>query len=302
MLAALEAGCSAPVGAYAAGTAEHCTWKRRSSRRTGGGRCRESGAAAPGAAGQLGRDVAAELLRRGAGSSHYRAPGTDEQRERCLVNPTPSFFHAARRRAGAGHRRLGSPGGRGARRRGPADAARRRSSRPGQPGGRAARPGPRNPPAAALRRELFVAADAPAPRSLTWSRSPRPASSSSGSTTAIPCSTAAPRTRAACAKPARSSRSCPVLPPATAVPAYAGIPLGADGRRGPHHPRLGGEPRRVQPGDARGPRRGGRPGRHRQDARRRGLDRDDAVRRYLGRDDDRAADGRLGPGRASRPI
>jgi hydroxymethylbilane synthase len=68
VLAALEAGCSAPLGAYAAGT--EVLELTAVVMGDGGGpavRARLSGPAAR--AGQLGREVAAELLRRGAGSS-----------------------------------------------------------------------------------------------------------------------------------------------------------------------------------------------------------------------------------------
>jgi hydroxymethylbilane synthase len=68
VLAVLEAGCSAPLGAYAAGT--EVLELTAVVMGDGGGpavRARASGPAAR--AGQLGREVAAELLRRGAGSS-----------------------------------------------------------------------------------------------------------------------------------------------------------------------------------------------------------------------------------------
>lgn len=66
LLEALEAGCSAPVGAYAAGL-EHLQM-RAAVMSTDGSRVLRARGAAPGAdAGQLGRDLAAELLRSGAG-------------------------------------------------------------------------------------------------------------------------------------------------------------------------------------------------------------------------------------------
>ena len=68
VLAGLEAGCSAPVGAYAAGTAGHLQLEAAVIAADGRRALRERGAAAPGDAGQLGRDVAARLLRAGAGS------------------------------------------------------------------------------------------------------------------------------------------------------------------------------------------------------------------------------------------
>jgi hydroxymethylbilane synthase len=68
VLAQLEAGCSAPVGAYAAGT-EVLQLTAVAMGEDGGPavRARLSGPASQ--AGQLGRDVAAELLRRGAGKT-----------------------------------------------------------------------------------------------------------------------------------------------------------------------------------------------------------------------------------------
>jgi hydroxymethylbilane synthase len=65
VLAALQAGCSAPVGAYAAGT--EMLQLRAVVAGTGGGSAVRVSACAPvGEAGRLGGDVAAELLRRGA--------------------------------------------------------------------------------------------------------------------------------------------------------------------------------------------------------------------------------------------
>ena len=68
VLASLEAGCSAPIGAYAAGTAEHLHLEAAVIAPDGRQALRERGDAAPSAAGQLGFDVAARLLRGGAGS------------------------------------------------------------------------------------------------------------------------------------------------------------------------------------------------------------------------------------------
>ncbi|MBO0772370.1 MAG: hydroxymethylbilane synthase [Actinobacteria bacterium] len=65
VLAALMAGCSAPVGAYAAGTGTlHLTAVAAGG--DGQPAVRASASGPPAQAGQLGRDVAAELLRRGA--------------------------------------------------------------------------------------------------------------------------------------------------------------------------------------------------------------------------------------------
>jgi len=68
VLASLEAGCSAPIGAYAAGTAEHLHLEAAVIAADGQQARRERGDGAPGAAVQLGRDVAARLLRAGAGT------------------------------------------------------------------------------------------------------------------------------------------------------------------------------------------------------------------------------------------
>ena len=65
LLEALEAGCSAPVGAYAAGTEQ--LWMRAAVISTDGSRVLRAHGGAPAAgAWQLGRDLAAELLRSGA--------------------------------------------------------------------------------------------------------------------------------------------------------------------------------------------------------------------------------------------
>jgi len=68
VLASLEAGCSAPIGAYAAGTAEHLHLEAAVIAADGGRALREHGDGSPSGAGQLGRDVAARLQRGGAGS------------------------------------------------------------------------------------------------------------------------------------------------------------------------------------------------------------------------------------------
>ena len=68
VLATLEAGCSAPIGAYAAATAERLHLEAVVIAADGQQALREHGDGVPGAAGQLGRDVAARLLRAGAGS------------------------------------------------------------------------------------------------------------------------------------------------------------------------------------------------------------------------------------------
>jgi hydroxymethylbilane synthase len=66
LLAVLQAGCSAPVGAYAAGT-EMLQLRAVVAGAGGGSAVRVSACAPAGEAGRLGADVAAELLRRGAG-------------------------------------------------------------------------------------------------------------------------------------------------------------------------------------------------------------------------------------------
>jgi len=68
VLAFLEAGCSAPIGAYAAGTAEHLHLHAAVIAPDGRQVLRASGDGRPGAAAQLGQDIAARLLRDGAGS------------------------------------------------------------------------------------------------------------------------------------------------------------------------------------------------------------------------------------------
>ena len=68
VLAFLEAGCSAPIGAYAAGTAEHLHLHAAVIAADGRQVLRARGDGRPGAAAQLGQDIAARLLRAGAGS------------------------------------------------------------------------------------------------------------------------------------------------------------------------------------------------------------------------------------------
>ena len=81
VLAGLAAGCSAPVGAYAAGT-EILQLRAVVAALDGGSALRASATAPAAEAGRLGRDVAAELLRQGAaayaaGSSEYISNGDD---------------------------------------------------------------------------------------------------------------------------------------------------------------------------------------------------------------------------------
>jgi hydroxymethylbilane synthase len=69
LLAALQGGCSAPVGAYAAHTSATDTVHLRAAvfDHDGGGAVRASGSGASAAARALGHEIAEELLRRGAG-------------------------------------------------------------------------------------------------------------------------------------------------------------------------------------------------------------------------------------------
>ncbi|HZC62813.1 MAG TPA: hydroxymethylbilane synthase [Streptosporangiaceae bacterium] len=81
VLAGLAAGCSAPVGAYAAGT-EILQLRAVVAALDGGSALRASATGPAAEAGRLGRDVAAELLRQGAaayaaGSSEYISNGDD---------------------------------------------------------------------------------------------------------------------------------------------------------------------------------------------------------------------------------
>jgi hydroxymethylbilane synthase len=81
VLAGLAAGCSAPIGAYAAGT-EILQLRAVVAALDGGSALRASAIAPAGEAGRLGRDVAAELLRQGAAayaavSSEYISNGDD---------------------------------------------------------------------------------------------------------------------------------------------------------------------------------------------------------------------------------
>ncbi len=68
VLAFLEAGCSAPIGAYAAGTAEHLHLHAAVIAADGRQVLRARGDGRPAAAARLGGDIAARLLRDGAGS------------------------------------------------------------------------------------------------------------------------------------------------------------------------------------------------------------------------------------------
>ena len=65
LLEALEAGCSAPIGAYAAGTTQ-LQMQAAVISPDGSRVLRAHGSAPAAGAGQLGRDLAAELLRSGA--------------------------------------------------------------------------------------------------------------------------------------------------------------------------------------------------------------------------------------------
>jgi hydroxymethylbilane synthase len=75
VLAALEAGCSAPIGAYAAGTPDYLQLEAAVIAVDGGQALRERGGDVPAAAEQLGRRVAARLLSSGAGTLIAAPPG-----------------------------------------------------------------------------------------------------------------------------------------------------------------------------------------------------------------------------------
>jgi hydroxymethylbilane synthase len=81
VLAALEAGCSAPIGAYALETAEHLQLEAAVIATDGGQALRERGAGDPAAAEQIGRQIASRLLARGAATLIATPPertnGTD---------------------------------------------------------------------------------------------------------------------------------------------------------------------------------------------------------------------------------
>jgi hydroxymethylbilane synthase len=81
VLAVLEAGCSAPIGAYAAETTEHLQLEAAVIATDGGQALRERGAGDPAAADQLGRQIASRLLARGAAAliatPSERTNGTD---------------------------------------------------------------------------------------------------------------------------------------------------------------------------------------------------------------------------------
>ena len=75
VLAALEAGCSSPIGAYAAGNAEHLQLEAAVIATDGGQALRERGGDQPAAAEQLGRRIASRLLSRGAATLIVTPPG-----------------------------------------------------------------------------------------------------------------------------------------------------------------------------------------------------------------------------------
>jgi hydroxymethylbilane synthase len=81
LLEALEAGCSAPIGAYAAVTQEQLRMRAAVISTDGSRVLRTHGSAPPADARKLGRDLAAELLRAGASDLISAPQGTDEQQE-----------------------------------------------------------------------------------------------------------------------------------------------------------------------------------------------------------------------------
>jgi hydroxymethylbilane synthase len=80
LLEALAAGCSAPVGGYAAGTG-HLAMRAAVLSPDGTRALRAHGSAPAAEAYRLGRDLAAELLRRGAADLVSSPASTDEQQE-----------------------------------------------------------------------------------------------------------------------------------------------------------------------------------------------------------------------------
>jgi hydroxymethylbilane synthase len=81
LLEALQAGCSAPIGAYAAATGEQLRMQAAVMSTDGTRALRAHGSAPAAAARRLGRDLAAELLRAGASDLISAPQGTDEQQE-----------------------------------------------------------------------------------------------------------------------------------------------------------------------------------------------------------------------------
>jgi hydroxymethylbilane synthase len=81
LLEALEAGCSAPIGAYAAATQEQLRMRAAVLSADGARVLRAHGSAPAADARRLGRDLAGELLRAGASDLISAPQGTDEQQE-----------------------------------------------------------------------------------------------------------------------------------------------------------------------------------------------------------------------------
>ncbi|HEX4255024.1 MAG TPA: hydroxymethylbilane synthase, partial [Streptosporangiaceae bacterium] len=75
VLVTLEAGCSAPIGAYAVSTAEHLQLEAAVFAADGGQALRERGGDEPAAAAQLGRRIASRLLGSGAATLIATPPG-----------------------------------------------------------------------------------------------------------------------------------------------------------------------------------------------------------------------------------
>ncbi|MBV9795054.1 MAG: hydroxymethylbilane synthase [Actinobacteria bacterium] len=75
VLAALEAGCSSPIGAYAAGHTDHLQLEAAVIATDGSQSLRERGSDEPAAAAQLGRRIASRLLASGAASLIAPPPG-----------------------------------------------------------------------------------------------------------------------------------------------------------------------------------------------------------------------------------
>ncbi len=229
----------------------YCGCARLSWQPTGGWRCAASAGGPAAEAERLGREVAAELLRRGAGRYTAMSGGHISNGDDDAVNPTPDKAAArqrrtARQRKRQRRRRPGRLGGRRTRRRGPADRSRRRacSARPTwwwqRPG--VSRAGSERP---AARRDATVAdsdAHRAGPEAADQGGQGRPARGPAVQRRPASCSAMRPPRQRRARRPGCRSRSC----------------RGARGHRGA---RLRGHPadlrrQRRRPGD---PRRRGQP-------------------------------------------